>query len=397
MAIDFSAPFARLAVVTDLHAFGTREKAKDSLLDFTSLTPGSRNPLVELIDEVARRSVSANALICAGDICNMADYSGLTAAWQHLHRLGGALGGAELIATCGNHDLDSRYLSSDPDPDPKGGLLSLSPSFPFNDPDQTNKFWARNYAIVQMRSGLIVVALNTRAYHGGKQDEINNGRVSSRTIRFLSDELNLTREAPAHVLVCHHHPMPLTGWSAGAPDSEYIKNGQELLDALVASTGKSWLVIHGHRHVPRLIHGASSSLALPFVLGAGSLGARMPGVTNQFHLINLYASPSPEHASLVGTVETWSWTDSSGWDVTAQGSGLPPFCGFGYRGQLSHLADAICAHVGSAFASWSSVSAAIPSVNLLMPEDLRQLESALQARGLTVLRDTAGRLAQIGS
>jgi hypothetical protein len=396
MATDFDRPLARLAVVTDLHAYGTRDKGKDSVLDFTSTTPGIDNPLTDLVAEVERRNVHVDALICAGDICNMADYSGLTAAWNHLHKLQAALGAKDLIATCGNHDLDSRYASKDPDPDPKGGLLSLTPTFPFDDPQLTNKFWARNFAVVTMSSGVVVVTLNTSAYHGGQQEEIDFGRVSSRTIKALSSELNLTRDAPGHILVCHHHPLPLTGWAVGSPDTEFMKNGQPLLDALVSSTGKSWLVIHGHRHVPRLIHGASSASALPFILGAGSLGARIPGVPNQFHLVNIYASGSADHASLVGTVETWGWTDSGRWDLSAQGSGLPPLCGFGYRGQIGSLAEEIATHVNGSFASWSSIAAKIPSVNLLMPEDLKQLESALLTRGLQVLRDGSMRLAQVG-
>lgn len=160
----------------------------------------------------------------------------------------------------------------DPDPDPKGGLLKLSPPFPFEDEHLANKYWAKNYAIITLRNGLVIATLNSSAYHGGKQEEILHGRVSRRTIDALSSDLQSTREASGHVLVCHHHPLPLSGWTSGANDTEFMKNGQDLLDALIDATGRSWLIIHGHRHKPRLISGASSRSAVPFVIGAGSLG-----------------------------------------------------------------------------------------------------------------------------
>nr|WP_255429612.1 metallophosphoesterase [Ramlibacter albus] len=244
-----------MGVVSDLHAFSNAKGGSDSVLDLSPTALNQTNPLVDLIGSASLVG-PVDVLLCAGDICNKADAGGLTQAWAKLQNLKAALSASMIIPTCGNHDLDSRFLGVADDPDPKGALLALQPPFPFADEIMSNKFWARNYAIVVLENGVVVVTLNTSAFHGGLQEEIDHGRVSYRTIEEVEAELASYAAAPAHVLLCHHHPLPLTGWGRKA-DSEFAKNGQVLFDALIRATGKSWLVIHGHRHVPRLIHGAS--------------------------------------------------------------------------------------------------------------------------------------------
>ena len=394
MKVDFDKPLSRLLVVSDVHAFSSRDKATDSVLDLSDSGASVSNPLADLLTDARAKLIQSDVLICAGDVCNRADAAGLTRAWSQLHQLREALGATELIATCGNHDLDSRYLSGVPDPDPKGALLALDPGFPFADEVRANKFWARNYAVVAL-GDIVLVNVNTSAYHGGLQTEIDHGRISKKTIAAIRGELAQLPRAKAYVLLCHHHPMPLSGWGLET-DSEFLKNGQELLDALVGATRATWLVVHGHRHKPRLMQGASNSSAAPFVLGAGSLGARVPGVPNQFHLVSLYACNLPDHSSLVGTVRTWSWTDSTRWQMSTQLDGLPATCGFGYRGQIPALADSIVTLTNGAFAPWSQVRTSLPAFDLLMPQDMKDLEMALRARGVRVLWTSDGMPVQVG-
>lgn len=386
---------ARLAIVSDIHAYQSKDKAHQSNVNLSPGAVGS-NPLDDLLAELKSQRTRADVLICAGDICNQADYGGLKAAWSRLNSINLELQGEMLVSTCGNHDLDSRYLAGEPDPDPKGGLLALDPPFPFSDETLTNKFWARNFVILKLKNDLVVVTLNTSAYHGGHPDEMNYGRVSSRTINALASELATTSSSAAHVLVCHHHPIALTGWRPGEPDAEFIKNGQDLMDALISATGKSWLIIHGHRHKPRLLNGTSSGAMVPFVLGASSLGARIPRVPNQFHIVSLFSSTAVEHSPLVGSIETWSWTDPTRWMPLRLEEGLPPSCGFGYRGQIEALAIEVEAKDGTSFATWEEISNNCPSVNFLTPTDFAALTDALTKRGLNIVPSSDGRPKQVG-
>lgn len=387
-------PIVRIAVVSDIHAFTTRERATDSVVDYTNSHRDIKNPLSDLVEHADELQLKADVLVCPGDICNKADAGGLERAWTDLHRLQVALGASDLIATCGNHDLDSRYLQDETDPDPKGAMLALSPSFPFNSPELTNTFWARNYAVVRLPSGIVMVTLNTSAYHGGKETEILHGRVSKRTIAGLAEELSGFKEAPAHVLICHHHPLPLS--MSHVNDGEFIREGQQLLDALTSTTGSSWLVVHGHRHRPRLLHGAAGSNYVPFIFGAGSLGARSPGVLNQFHLLNLFCSSDNEFASINGTVETWSWTDSTRWGIMSGNGGLPPHCGFGYRGQIPTLAQQIATLVGGTFSSIDAIKESFPALDFLTPDSITALEIELEKLGLNIMYGRQHQMLQIG-
>lgn len=393
--IDRETPLVRLAVISDLHAFANPKKSQDSVLDLTGSNYNVANPLDDLIDAVKARRLKVDVLICAGDICNQADLPGLQRAWEKIQVLRGALEANQIISTCGNHDLDSRYLATEVDPDPRGFLLSLKPPFPFNDESLNDRYWARNYAITTLPNEVVIVSLNSSAFHGGKPEEIDHGRVSRRTIDALAAELASKRSAPAHILLCHHHPAPQSGWQ-GKADVEYIANGQILLDELTKATDSSWLVIHGHRHVPRLIHGASSSNQVPFIFGAGSLGARIPGVANQFHIVDVHQSDAPDHASIVGTIRTWSWTDSAKWTSATGQSGLPAACGFGYQGQTKVLASKIDALVGQNFAQWSHVQTKVPSVDLLLPESLSQLGRDLESLGIQMNFAKDGQPSQVG-
>jgi hypothetical protein len=197
-------------------------------------------------------------------------------------------------------------------------------------------------------------------------------------------------------LVCHHHPLPLSGW-AGSDDTEFIRNGQILLDEISAVTSTSWLVIHGHRHLPQLIHGASNNNHIPFVFGAGSLGARVAGVPNQFHLLTLCTPPQSDHASISGVIETWLWTDANGWTAGTNNEALPGRCGFGYTGQIKYLADKISADCHSnGFNTWQEILSKFPSIGFLIPRAFEELETILQRLGINVLRDRHGKIVQVG-
>ncbi|MDB5813818.1 MAG: hypothetical protein JWN23_935 [Rhodocyclales bacterium] len=388
-----SDPIVRLAVVSDIHAYTSHERSTDSIVNYAG-GPRVSNPLSDLIECTDRLGLTADVLVCAGDICNKADVSGLEHAWADLHHLKRKLSASQIVATCGNHDLDSRHLGDETDPDPKGTMLSLVPSFPFDCADLTNKFWSRNYAIVVLPCGAVMVSLNTSAYHGGKQEEILHGRVSKRTIAALAQELACHKGAPAHILVCHHHPLPLS--QAHTNDREFMREGQSLLDALVNATGSSWLIVHGHRHQPRLLSGATESNYVPFVFGAGSLGARMPGVSNQCHIVTIFRSSDSQFSSIVGAVETLTWTDSNGWQPATGSNGLPSLCGFGYRGQIPTLAREIATLVGNAFLPIHQIRKDFPSVNFLTPVAMEDLENELDLLGVAFMRDRQSQVVQIG-
>lgn len=389
-------PLVKFAVISDMHAFADKKNSADSLLDLTGAVHGVSNPLSDLIAKCADSRLKVDAVFCAGDICNRADSGGLQRAWELLHKLKDQLQATQLIATCGNHDLDSRHLSGDPDPDPKGALQSLVPGFPFDDEQLANKFWARNFVIHPLCEQVNVLNINSSAFHGGVANEIEYGRISYRTIDAIKAELRSIPRAVANIMLCHHHPTPKAGWNRNA-DPEFMKNGQVLIEAISeAAADGGWLIVHGHRHIPRIGQAESLSSEAPYVLGAGSLGARVLGVPNQFHIIELFSSGESNLAQLVGKISTWSWTETSKWTSVSHPGGLPGSCGFGFRGQVQNLASRIEMRVGGAFCYWSDIRNLMPEIDYLLPADMEKLERILGRNSISISRSSDGVPVQVG-
>lgn len=387
----------RVAFLSDLHAFHpTPERRNVSFLP--SNPQGSDpNPFGTLRTLIVKEKISVDLLLCAGDICDKADIRGFQYAWAELHQLKEALKASELIATCGNHDLNSRHIESDEDPDPKGALQTITPQFPFASDDLTNHFWSRNYAIVNPTPGVRVISLNTSAFHGGKEDEIEHGRVSKRTIDAIEKAISNQLPASVNILLCHHHVRPLKGLWGTAPDGEYIQKGTELLNMLSANTASPWLILHGHRHTPNLEHSRDPDFV---VIGASSFSNQSHGKLNQFHILDIEVDLNIEQP-LRGKIETWSWTQSSGWqslEARDRDEGFPPKCGFGSKFQPMAISNQLATLIGAEpnFISWDEIIHSLPDVEYLTPAQLRQVEGLLEKNKIKIHRTRDGKLSQIG-
>ena len=290
----------RIALLSDLHAYQPSDKRKD--ISHLPVAPSTSDPdpfgdLDRLIEKEEEK-IKADLLICPGDICDQADYLGFQYAWKRLHALRVKLSATALIATCGNHDLDSR-LKNDPDddPDPKGAIQLVEPQFPFNENEDTDHFWARNFAFRFPIAGVRVLVLNTSAFHGWLDGEHNHGRISLRTIAAIRKKIEAdTSYYEANLLVCHHHLRPLSGWGTST-DKQYVSKGSELLRMLSDATGMPWLVIHGHRHSPNFEHSQTPHYV---IIGASSFSKPEIDKSNQFHHITLNVDDQAFHRPIFG-------------------------------------------------------------------------------------------------
>ncbi|MFY3977186.1 metallophosphoesterase family protein [Achromobacter xylosoxidans] len=390
----------RLAFISDLHAYHPQRGVSGAGPSYLPANPGVADPdpfgdLDQLID---REKLCVDLLLCGGDICDQADLRGFQYAWQKMNALKERLSARELIATCGNHDLNSRLIESDEDPDPKGALQTVQPQFPFEDKNLTNHFWARNFAIVQPVPGVSIVVLNTSAYHGGADDEHRHGRVSQRTITAIEKELQGMGSTDLNILLCHHHVRPLQGLWTNAPDIEYMKKGGELLRALTMRTATPWLVLHGHRHVPNLEHSNDPSV---IVVGASSFSRQVQGRFNQFHVLDVEVDDGAAQP-LKGTIETWSWNRQGGWQkrpVNDDGEGFPPFCGFGSAFLPRAIVGKIRSFVGDSpdYVLWSSLVQHVPDLKFMTPTQFSQMETLLGKCNINLYRDREGNVTQVGT
>ncbi|MBK7706369.1 MAG: hypothetical protein IPJ30_11450 [Acidobacteria bacterium] len=297
-------------------------------------------------------------------------------------------------ASSGNHDLDSRFLSS---VDAKDALLKLEPPYPLPDENSNFKYWARNYVIWEHASYRLVI-LNSSAHHGGAPNEIDHGRISDTILAFLDRELDGLEPKRVNILLCHHHPQQHMELKLG--DYDVMKNGQLLLDLLGSGKHGRWLVIHGHKHHPKVSYAAGSSSS-PVIFSAGSPCATLyrelqTRARNQFYLIKLPLADIDEFG-LVGEVDAWDWAVGDGWGPAASGnSGLPSKSYFGYRGDPSFVANKISSLLTSEKMPWEQVVEKYREFQYLLPSDLYVIKDQLESRSRIAIVFNNGQPIEVG-
>ena len=180
-----------------------------------------------------------------------------------------------------------------------------------------------------------------------------------------------------------------------------MENGPALLEILKAS-GKQWLVVHGHQHLPNLSYFEGGATA-PIVFSAGSVAApttvvRAKRPRNQLYCIE-FESAKTEGIELCGRVRALDWFPHIGWQRAHKDSGLPHSCGFGHRGSLATLAGQVLLHVQNAMSGqtrWPQIVTAIPDISYLIPEDIYALVDLLESQGALVDFDRCGMPSLVG-
>jgi 3',5'-cyclic AMP phosphodiesterase CpdA len=370
----------RLIVLSDLHACAVEDYGKDDSSYYSPLYEGIgvlECPIRSLKLFIEEHQITADFLICPGDIIHQAKPEGLQSAWTAIQEIASAVKAKHVIATAGNHDLDSRHKYSDFDP--KGELQSVSPLFPCIDEHQTNEYWARNLTVIQTDEANIVV-LNSCAYHGWvKEEEQKHGRISAHTIRYLEKrlcEMKGDLQSKVNILLCHHHPQPVP--SPNANDFEDLKGGANLLTLLNQPEFGSWLIIHGHIHYPYVEY-ARGTTSAPVIFSAGSVAAKLykelkTTTRNQFYTIDVVLHSTNV---VVGSGRAYNWGLGHGWKDSEKAYGIAPNFGFGIRtppaAWISQIADVV-----ETFLEWDELVALLPDLRFLTQGDLDVLKHRLK-------------------
>ncbi len=368
----------RFAVASDLHVCESEvENSPSALRVGADETDHLRHPIAALLHLVETQNLRVDALLCPGDLGDKASTTGIQYAWAKLVQVQRAMRAKDLFATVGNHDIDSRGIANKFDP--RGFLQTLEPPFPYKNPAVFDHFWSRHFAIVE-KSDFRIVLLNSSAFHGFENEHIH-GRVSEHSLSLLARTLGKTKyKRLVNILLCHHHPMLHSDRKLS--DSDTMKQGQELLD-LINKHGE-WIVIHGHKHDPRLSYAAGQSSVTPIVFAAGSLTASLYpelGTTarNQFYIIE-FPLDDIMSRGLVGTFRAWDWIYESGWQPATSGSGLPSSGSFGHREKPDVIAERIARCFAEATISWDELNRREGSLKYLMPNDRAQVLKVMKER-----------------
>lgn len=392
----------KILVISDIHAYAREPDGQGLPSHVRAGDESVISPQYQFIDLIKRESVKADIIICPGDLGDKADSTGIQYAWAYLKRVAEISGARMIVSTVGNHDMDSRSINSEFDP--KGLLLSLSPSFPLHVVEGTSQvcekqtsmhFWAYNFAHFDFL-GIRFFILNSSAYHGygtKTHEELEHGRVSNATLKRFEDYIKANNietidagnERPdVNILLCHHH-LSKDGHAEDKDKSEIV-GAHALIELLSRTENGRWLVIHGHRHRSRLYQAGPSTG--PWILSAASFGATRDRdydnhSPNQVHLVTLEPRDVSRMAyPVAGTIKTWAWyRQTRGWQADqAPQSGLPPETGFGWRGSLEELAAEIDSKLSEPYLRMDDLKMMVPQLRYVQYFEMQELQKVLADR-----------------
>jgi hypothetical protein len=209
------------------------------------------------------------------------------------------------------------------------------------------------------------------------------GDVPIPRIDSLSEVIAGLDDEPRYaILLCHHHPFRHGDIDRG--DYSAMNNAPELLNALrLANPQVQWLVLHGHKHHPRIAKVDNFT-----VLAAGSCSASLDGhqgsiARNQFYLVDILRDPNlPEEHPLVGRIRSWDWWGVR-WRDGQAGFGIPDDTGFGGVTDLSSLAKQVSDFVRLEpirGRGRDEIVSEFPIIQYLVPNDEAQLCDVLLNR-----------------
>lgn len=377
----------RIAVVSDIHA--SMPDDKGIAASYSSTAPAAdradKDAILSLERLILRDKLKTDYLVCCGDMANQADPAAMQYVWSKFNGLAAMLS-AKPVATVGNHDIDSRHKHNDFDA--RGFLRGLDPPYPLQVHAVNHEFWSRNFVVIDEPNVRFLV-LNSCAYHGVNPDpdapEYLHGRISSHTLGDLKTAIGgVTQSKDVNLLICHHHPHKHQ--EIEQVDYSSMSGGEKLID-LLGESSDTWMVLHGHKHHPRLAYGANTGRP-PLILGAGSLSAKLSGdlvmrARNQFYIVDFDLTAANNLSlDIAGQVFAWDYSLGEGWVTAKSNSGLPARSGFGYdlkaKGDAKRVAEFVAKEGG--ISKWPNVIVEFPELNYALPVHLRTLQAELKGR-----------------
>jgi Icc-related predicted phosphoesterase len=402
----------RVAIIGDPHFHQSTDVSTNSISHISLTESGTfatnQNPWTGLSAMVGAEKISADILVCVGDISYGANQVALKKAWGELNNLASQLGAQFLASATGNHDVMSRSTAAKVAKNPARELSAsvglfeplkqLAPPYPIVERNGDNtiehrqlrtNYFGDNFAQVETDQFRLVV-LNSCCEHGSDTHQYERGAFPKSSLATLEDALNNSPSEKVNILVCHHSPMPHSVHDLGGHD--FIENGESLLLRL-ADHG-AWFVVHGHKHHARITYSQGPSSA-PIIFSAASLGMRLDsaleGMRNQFYCVDLYQRPS---GALYGLVSAWDWNLGIGWHKA-----MPPLggiydgCGFGARQAIEEIAEEVAVLVPC---GWEDAKEKINRLRYLAPGDMEILRRRLlNTHNVVMESDTNGYCAEL--
>ena len=371
----------KIAVISDLHCHPEqKEFAKNNTLLFSDKlrSPIIEHPVENLLEVIEKDELEVNLVLSPGDFTHQSDKQGFFSGWSYVNEIARALNADDVIATVGNHDIDSRLSFSNYSFDiPK----KISQNFPINK-KKIKSFWDTGFTFVEEEDFQILVVNSTHFHtHYNEKNPMENPAVKGRMDATQIEQIEQYLAANNHpckikIALVHHHPIQHSRLELGEHD--FIENG----DAFLGVLGKYRfdLLIHGHKHDPWLRYAITNNgYQLP-ILSSGSFAATNQilwiNKFNYFHVIEIIKKDN-EPAN--GKIDTYTFKKGLGWKMDKE-DGFYPYSGFGYLDNLQLIIDKIKAMLQvKDMLKWDVVLEKIPELQFLTPDKMEELQDKLES------------------
>lgn len=376
----------RIAVLSDLH-FSSGEGGKGQTHVIMSRQEiKKQHPYRDILDLISAESLAADLVLCPGDITCQADQAALKFAWDSLNKVSDHLGAKHLFAATGNHDISSRAGESSPEI--WEYLKRLDPTYPYPGANKIQRlsYWAEHFLIAETQ-GVRVVVFNSCNSHSRGAPEWAHGRITDYTISRIDEELGQPDSSRLNILLCHHHPAKHPDLNQVEVDYSEMTQGAKLISFL-GERDEPWLLVHGHKHSPRLDYAQGSDSDVPIIFSAGSFSAVLSpeyfaGSSNQFYIVEIDTNYVAANG-IAGVVRAWDWREGQGWvsarsDRIIDGRILDG-AGFGHRANPSKDAQEIDAAIGAEMkVKWEDILLKLPWLRHVTPRDLNKIIKRLNS------------------
>lgn len=387
----------RIAVMSDMHCHpqagadpASPVKEWHSVLHTDALrSDGNMHPIVALRSLIIGR-LQADVLVCPGDLTNKVNQQGMMTGWGFVREVGSLLGCSTIVATLGNHDVDSRDVH-------KKGVFYLAKGvkddFPVPVGACEDQFYSRGFCFVETTQIRLLMVNSVLEHH--KEEKAKRGEWTNQQVELLKDALRSRTPRPIEIAVVHHHPIAHE--DLGLDSGDVMLNGPNL-SRLLADAG-FLMIVHGHKHHPKLSYFNRGDSKL-LVFASGSFSAvdpkgLLPSITR--HLFHIVDIQDPTRGC--GEIQTWEWNGCKGWnESTTRSADFPHRCGFGYAAAILDLARQVATKVGKRRrVFWNEVLQAFPDVSFLTYDDFVHLrEQLLSKYGLSMAPKDADQPLLIG-
>lgn len=373
-----------ILVVSDFHACcnAPRGKSRRESPSYYIVNGGSGrwNVRKDFLDQLVAEKTKADVVVCCGDLIHKTDTNALGDAWSFANKVKEVVSATHLLVSTGNHDVDWKGTTEAYLPFEKLKGLD-SPKYPSADEAERQSYWSQHYFIRDVGDARFVV-LNSCAGMGHKGQDY--GLYPPEMEQVIKDLRGKPDRKLINICVCHHHPHRHSEYDLGEGDD--MRRGQILTDALSDFDLGQWMIIHGHKHHPKISYAQGNTFS-PIVFSAGSLSARIWDkiqnvARNQYHVLTFDTHKVNRYKRLVGTYKSWSWFPNIGWRQAAESEGLPAEGGFGCR-DIHALVEAVSRSIPTGHTkSWHDVVLENEQIRYLIPSDFGYFLRLLKAEGI---------------